>query len=105
MEGRGQPTKWNAWYSSARWARIRKQQLLAHPLCQFRLERGIVTPAARLGPFQSLCKRCHDSAKIRRVAWLSPRYWIGRLAVGPPSSGLSDALIRSPLKPRAVKSC
>jgi hypothetical protein len=48
-----------------------------HSLRQFCLERGIVTPAARdhvephrgdvnkfwLGPFQSLCKRCHDLAK------------------------------------------
>ena len=57
---------------------IRKQQLLAHPLCQFCLERGIVTPAEIcdhiephrgdvnkfwLGPFMSLCKRCHDSTK------------------------------------------
>jgi hypothetical protein len=78
MAGHGQPTKWDAWYSSGRWARIRKQQLLAHPLCHFCLERGIVTPATIrdhvephhgdvnkfwLGPFQSLCKRCHDSAK------------------------------------------
>jgi 5-methylcytosine-specific restriction endonuclease McrA len=70
--------KWDAWYSSRRWARIRRHQLLAHPLCKYCLERGIVTPAEIcdhvephrgdvnkfwLGPFQSLCKRCHDSTK------------------------------------------
>jgi hypothetical protein len=45
MSVRGRPTKWNRWYSTDRWARIKKQQLLAHALCQFCLERGIVTPA------------------------------------------------------------
>ena len=75
---RGQPTKWDKWYSTARWARIRKHQLLEYPLCKYCLERAIVTPATIcdhvephhgdvnkfwLGPFQSLCKRCHDSTK------------------------------------------
>jgi 5-methylcytosine-specific restriction endonuclease McrA len=78
MGVRGQRTKWDAWYSSARWARIRRYQLLKHPLCKFCLERGVVTPAETcdhiephrgdvnkfwLGPFQSLCKQCHDSTK------------------------------------------
>jgi 5-methylcytosine-specific restriction protein A len=78
MGVRGRPTNWNRWYSTNRWARIRKHQLLAQPLCHFCLERGIVAPAKIcdhvephqgdvnrfwLGPFQSLCKRCHDSAK------------------------------------------
>ena len=74
----GEPTKWDKWYSTARWARIRRHQLREHPFCAFCLERGIVTPAEIcdhveahrgdvgkfwLGPFQSLCKRCHDSTK------------------------------------------
>ena len=78
MGVRGRPTKWNAWYSKARWARIRRHQLLEHPLCAFCLERGIVEPATIcdhvephhgdinkfwLGPFMSLCKRCHDFGK------------------------------------------
>ena len=78
MGVRGRPTKWDKWYSSPRWARIRRHQLLEHPLCKYCLERGIVTPATIcdhvephhgdvnkfwLGPFQSLCKRCHDSTK------------------------------------------
>ena len=29
---RGQPTKWGKWYSTARWARIRRHQLREHPL-------------------------------------------------------------------------
>ena len=68
----------NRWYSTTRWARIANLQLLEHPLCKYRLERGIVMAATIcdhvephrgdvnkfwLGPFQSLCKRCHDSAK------------------------------------------
>ena len=74
MGVRGRPTKWDKWYSTARWARIRRHQLLEHPLCKYCLERAIVTPATIcdhvephhgdvnkfwLGPFQSLCKRCH----------------------------------------------
>ena len=78
MTGRGQRAPWDKWYGTARWARIRRYQLLEHPLCKFCLERGIVTPATIcdhvephhgdanrfwLGPFQSLCKGCHDSTK------------------------------------------
>jgi hypothetical protein len=35
MSVRGQQTKWDKWYSTARWARIRKHQLREHPLCNF----------------------------------------------------------------------
>src|SRR5262245_50671815 len=78
MGVRGRQTKWDKWYSTARWARIRRHQLLKHPLCKYCAERGIVTPATIcdhvephygdvnkfwLGPFQSLCKQCHDSTK------------------------------------------
>ena len=53
-------------------------ELLEHPLCKYCAERDIVTPAEIcdhvephhgdinkfwLGPFQSLCKSCHDSTK------------------------------------------
>ena len=65
-------------YRTARWGRIRKQQLLAHPLCKFCLDRGLVEPATLVdhvvphqgdvtkfwtGKLQSLCKVCHDTAK------------------------------------------
>ena len=70
--------EYDRWYSTARWARIRNHQLLAYPLCKYCLERGTAMPATIcdhvephrgdvnkfwLGPFQSLCKRCHDLAK------------------------------------------
>jgi hypothetical protein len=57
---------------------IRRYQLREHPLCAFCFERGIITAAEIcdhvephhgdvnkfwLGPFQSLCKRYHDSTK------------------------------------------
>src|SRR5262245_2771130 len=75
---RGQPTRLDPLYSSSRWRRIRKLQLGRDPLCAFGSARGVVEPATIcdhvtphagdvnnfwLGPFQSLCKRCHDSSK------------------------------------------
>ena len=82
MGVRGQPTKWNQWYSTDRWARIKKQQLLAHARCQFCLERGIVTPAEicdHIEPhhgdpqkfwntdnWQPLCRPHHDGTKQRQ---------------------------------------
>jgi hypothetical protein len=69
---------WDHWYDSARWQRIRARQLMDHPLCAMCLQQGLVVPATVvdhvephrgdwtkfvLGPFQSLCKPCHDSPK------------------------------------------
>ena len=67
---------WRRWYSTAVWKAIRRTQLRAQPLCERCLGRE-VTRAARVvnhrvahrgvwerfiaGPFESLCKRCHDS--------------------------------------------
>lgn len=45
MGVRGRPVAWNDWYSTERWARIRRHQLLTHPLCKFCAERGVVEPA------------------------------------------------------------
>jgi len=42
---RGNPVEWDHSYRIARWRRLRKFQLIQHPLCQFCLERGIVTAA------------------------------------------------------------
>jgi 5-methylcytosine-specific restriction endonuclease McrA len=36
---------WESFYKTARWRRLRKLQLIQHPLCKFCLERGIVTSA------------------------------------------------------------
>src|SRR5215469_11799782 len=75
---RGNPVAWENLYKTARWQRLRKRQLEAGPLCQFCLERGIVTAANVVdhvaphkgdwtdfvtGQLQSLCGPCHNSAK------------------------------------------
>jgi 5-methylcytosine-specific restriction enzyme A len=78
MGVRGEPTKWDKWYSTALRARIRRHQLREQLFCAFCLERGIVSAAEIcdhvephhgdvneywLGPLHSLCKRCDDSMK------------------------------------------
>ncbi|MCU0938497.1 MAG: hypothetical protein MUC86_05010 [Burkholderiaceae bacterium] len=65
-------------YGFARWRRLRLRQLQREPLCRVCQQEGRITLAticdhvaphrgdmARFwgGPFQSLCKRCHDSTK------------------------------------------
>lgn len=65
-------------YGSKAWAVIRTGQLLEHPLCETCKAIGLTTAATVVdhkephrgdpvkfyaGPFQSLCKHCHDSAK------------------------------------------
>jgi 5-methylcytosine-specific restriction endonuclease McrA len=75
---RGNPVAWENFYKTARWRRLRKFQLMQHPLCKFCLERGIVTRANVVdhvvphkgdwtdfitGELQSLCEPCHNSAK------------------------------------------
>jgi 5-methylcytosine-specific restriction endonuclease McrA len=78
MAIRGNPVAWESFYKTARWRRLRKFQLMQHPLCQFCLQRGIVTAAKVVdhvtphkgdwtdfvtGALQSLCEPCHNSAK------------------------------------------
>src|SRR6516165_8016473 len=119
MGVRGRPTKWDAWYSKPRWARIRRHQLLEHPLCVFCLERGIVEPATIcdhiephrgdvnkfwLGPFMSLCKRRHDSSKrLVEMRGFSSRYWPSWLASGPKSSNLRSRAVILDRAPRAAR--
>jgi hypothetical protein len=72
-------------YSTARWQRLRKGQLQAEPLCRYCLHTGRVEPATVCdhvnghpagetteqfwaGPFQSLCRRCHDGTKRSQEA-------------------------------------
>lgn len=65
-------------YRTARWLRLRKAQLAKEPLCRYCQQMGRVTAATIVdhitphkgdvaafyaGPFQSLCKPCHDGAK------------------------------------------
>lgn len=82
IRGRRSPEAeaYRRWYKTARWQRIRARQLNAEPLCAFCLDVGRVTAATICdhiephrgdpelfwrGPFQSLCKSCHDSDKQR----------------------------------------
>ena len=73
--------RWHGFYTGAYWNRRRRLQLLEHPLCKFCAERGQVVRATVvdhverhrgnwnkfvLGDLQSLCKRCHDSAKKKQ---------------------------------------
>lgn len=66
------------WYWTPRWRALAAAQLRAEPLCSTCKARGRYTPATVCdhiephkgnetafwcGPFQSLCKPCHDGAK------------------------------------------
>jgi 5-methylcytosine-specific restriction enzyme A len=66
-------------YDTARWKRLRLQQLQTEPLCRYCMQAGTVTEATicdHIEPhkgnhdkffdtnnYMSLCKRCHDSDK------------------------------------------
>ena len=71
---------WRAWYKTSRWQRIRAAQLAVQPTCEMCKSRGIDRPATVCnhvrrhhgdpalfwsGPFNSLCKNCHDSDQQR----------------------------------------
>lgn len=71
---------WRAWYSTARWLRLREAQLSAEPLCEMCKRDEIITSAEVCdhvtphrgneelfwsGPFQSLCAHHHNSVKQR----------------------------------------
>ena len=73
-------TAYKQMYSTSRWQRVRRRQLEKEPLCAYCLRQGY-TVAANVcdhvkghpsgeteeqfweGPFQSLCKACHNGAK------------------------------------------
>jgi hypothetical protein len=73
----GKPA-WAAWYGTTRWKALRAAHLSAEPFCRMCAAAGVKTRAVVLdhiephrgdprrfwgGPFQSLCKRHHDSEK------------------------------------------
>jgi len=68
---------WRAWYNTPEWKAARKAQLTRQPLCERHLKRGEKVRASVVnhigrhggnwhrfinGPFESVCKGCHDSA-------------------------------------------
>ena len=71
-------SQWSCLYNNRRWRKLRAAQLDREPLCRMCRDRGRATVATVCdhviphkgdlhlfwtGPFQSLCKTCHDSAK------------------------------------------
>ncbi len=74
---------WRAWYSSPEWTQIKADRLARQPWCERHLRRGqqvratVVNQVGRYrgerkrffgGPFESVCKPCHDSAIQRDPA-------------------------------------
>lgn len=111
---RGSHGQYSHLYTKWKWRQLRKRQLDREPLCAFCLERGRVTEAVICdhvephkgdmvkfwsGPFQSLCKTCHDTTKkimeneTVRVSffpdWLMPALGHLTIVFGPPGSGKS----------------
>jgi 5-methylcytosine-specific restriction protein A len=78
---------YKAWYKTARWQRLRELQLGEHPLCAFCKRIANVCDHEQphrgdeerfwAGPFQSLCKPCHDSDKQRIEKGGKPKPHIG----------------------------
>lgn len=77
---RREVSPWRHWYGRKVWRMIRQQQLAMEPLCTMCADDDIETMATVCdhvvphrgdwdvfiqGPFQSLCKHCHDSKKQR----------------------------------------
>ena len=108
MGVRGRPVTWDHFYSTARWARLRRHQLLTHPLCAFCAERGLVVPATIcdhvephhgdinkfwLGRLQSLCKPCHDGTKkLIEQRGYRPDIGLDGWPLDPQASGLPGAV-------------
>lgn len=104
-----QSGEFSHWYTHSRWRTLRKWQLWKHPLCVFCEQKGRyelaticdhVTPhkGDRVkfwkGPFQSLCKPCHDSTKKAMEAGKSSRIEIG--ADGWPVEAPGGGWVRTP---------
>ena len=84
--------KTKPWYGTARWKRTRLAQLMAEPLCCMCRDEGRITAATVCdhiaphkgdevlfwtGPFQSLCKPCHDRHKQSEERTGKPKPIIG----------------------------
>jgi hypothetical protein len=82
----------NHLYQCKAWKDLRRGQLSREPLCRYCKSRGIIEPATICdhviphrgdvamfwaGPFQSLCKACHDSDKAREEQGGEAKPFIG----------------------------
>ena len=100
---------WRAWYNTARWQAIRSNQLRTHPLCAMCDQRGITSAATVCdhvaphrgnadlfwtGPFQSLCKACHDTDKARIERGGTMRRDVDATGWPPDSQGVVKTLAR-----------
>lgn len=88
-----QALQYRVWYHTQRWRSVRKAQLDHDPWCELCRQRGIQTRATVCnhmdkeakrteegffrGPFNSLCKLCHDSDQQRIENGGKPRQAIG----------------------------
>lgn len=85
-------SKWSHLYNDVQWRKLRARQLRDDPLCRMCKARGQITLATICdhiephkgdiekfwaGPFQSLCKPCHDSDKQRIEKGGKPKPFIG----------------------------
>lgn len=74
---------WRKWYATREWKELRRRQLALEPNCRRCRKEGKLVPATVCdhverhrgdrvrffaGPFQSLCKGCHDGWKQRQEA-------------------------------------
>lgn len=78
---------WRRLYNTPEWARLRKEVLTREPICRMckRRPSSVADHVHRhngcevkffAGPFQALCKQCHDGAKQRQEKTRRP-------AIGP----------------------
>jgi 5-methylcytosine-specific restriction protein A len=89
--------QWRRLYYRARWKHIRRWVLAGHPLCQRCEAQGLVTPATEVhhnpphggdierfwsGPFEALCKPCHDGPAKREELGLPARDYSTEIGQG-----------------------
>ena len=118
MGVRGRSTKWDKWYSTARWARIRKHQLLEHPLVSI-VQSAALRAGDNLRSRRGTSRRCQQILAwsvpialqvlsrfykaVHRAARFPSRYWPRWVAARFESSGVSDAVkpasAENPTKP------
>lgn len=101
--------EFSQWYTHSRWRRLRANFLRRNPLCVFCEREGRIELATVVdhiephrgdrvkfwnGPFQPLCKTCHDSTKKAMEAGKASRIAIG--ADGWPMEAPGGGWLRTP---------